>query len=764
MMQRRIRRALAAACLMAGMLILLRIWPHAPLNERAGYSTAFYADDGSLLRLTLARDEQYRLWTRFEAISPRLREAVLLYEDRWFLDHPGVNPLALLRSAWATVAGQRRQGGSTLTMQLARRLYDIDSRSVPGKLWQILAAFWLEARYSKHDILEAYLNFAPYGGNIEGVGAASLVFFHKSVTQISLPEILSLAVTPQNPRLRGTHGGSVTDARSAAHQRLAAVWLAAHPDDVRYGPTVAPPMLTSASLPFRAPHLTDMLLHAGAHGNMQTSISTRMQATVERSVTQYISRRRDSGLRNAVVLLLDSRSMQVKALAGSADFLDKEIFGQVNGTLAKRSPGSTLKPLIYALAIDQGILHPMSVLKDARTAFGPFSPENFDGEFVGPITAQEALVRSRNVPAVAVAAKLRRPNLYDLLKLAGVSRLESEQHYGLALTLGGGEVTMEELVQLYAMLARGGRWAPLRYINDEAIKGRTDTRLLSEEASFAVLEMLKTNPRPDTAAPSQPAVAWKTGTSWGFRDAWSIGIFDNYVMAVWIGNFDGEGNPAFVGVQAAAPLFFQIVDALRSQHLLLPANPAIPPPGITRIEVCAATGDLPNPECRQRTITWFIPGKSPIKVSGLHRRVLIDGRNGEVACEPSEFTHWEMREYWSSDMLQLFRQSGMPRRAPPPVPACVQAASAANEEVPKIVAPLRGQTYSIRLSSPQPIELRASSLRGKQFWFADSALLGSIASDGTLNWAPQRAGRYLLRVVDEHGNADTRELDVEFIP
>ncbi|MDB5920300.1 MAG: Penicillin-binding protein [Massilia sp.] len=244
----------------------------------------------------------------------------------------------------------------------------------------------------------------------------------------------------------------------------------------------------------------------------------RAQATLERSIGQFIDNHRGLGFANASAMLLDRDSGEVRALVGSANYFDASIDGQVNGTEAKRSPGSILKPFIYGLALDQGLLHPATMLKDAPTAFGPFSPENFDGRFVGPISAQEALVGSRNVPAVAVASKLANPRLYDFLKNAGVTRLATEQHDGLALALGGAEVTMEELGSMYLMLANRGVLTPISHGRRAASDNpkAQAPRLLSEEAAFITLQTLRTNRRPDTGEPAAPPVAWKTGTSWGF--------------------------------------------------------------------------------------------------------------------------------------------------------------------------------------------------------------------------------------------------------
>lgn len=759
----RIAATALAACVLA--MLALRLWPHPPLRAAAAVSTALYARDGRLLRLALAPDEQYRLWVALDDIDPRLVQAVQLYEDRWFRWHPGVNPAALLRAAAATYSGGARRGASTISMQLARRLYRIQSQTPAGKLRQVAAALWLEARYGKRDLLEAYLNLAPYGGNIEGVGAASLIYFHKRAQRLTLVEVLTLAVIPQNPRKRGS--AASTRELADARWRLWQLWLARHPEALASQPDIkAAPLLAGArDLPFLAPHLTDRLLRDRHAGEVWSGLDLRAQATLERSIGQFIDNHRSLGISNASAMLLDRDSGEVRALVGSADYFDAAIDGQVNGTEAKRSPGSTLKPFIYGLALDQGLLHPATMLKDAPTAFGPFSPENFDGRFVGPISAQEALVRSRNVPAVAVASKLANPRLYDFLKSAGVSRLSTERHYGLALALGGGEVTMEELARMYLMLANRGVLIPVSHQRRAAGDGTPAPRLLSEEAAFITLQMLRTNRRPDTSEPASPPVAWKTGTSWGFRDAWTAGVFGRYVLLVWVGNFDGNGNPAFVGVQTAAPLFFRIVDSLRGQRLD-PAGPeAAAPANVTHIEVCSASGELPNDLCKEREQTWFIPGKSPIKISQLHRAVTLDAASGKPTCARGAGTRSEVYEFWPTDMQRLFREAGMPRRQPPLLPDC-GAAGEQQGDGPTIASPNKATTYTVRLSKPVPLALRANSLAAQDtlFWFANGGLVGKGRPADAVAWTPAAPGHFQLRVVDQAGRVDTRELDVEFAP
>jgi penicillin-binding protein 1C len=488
----------------------------------------------------------------------------------------------------------------------------------------------------------------------------------------------------------------------------------------------------------------------------------------------YLAARAGVGLRNASALLLDASTMEVRAVVGSANHADASIDGQVNGTLAKRSPGSTLKPFIYALALDQGLLHPRTILKDAPTAFGAFSPENFDGRFMGPLPAEEALTRSRNIPAVAVAARLSRPDLYEFLQLNQVAKLESPEHYGLALVLGGGEVTPEELARMYAVLANEGLSQPLAYTAGQArLQARHEPqRLLSPEAAFITLDMLRQTPRPDTGMPASPPIAWKTGTSWGFRDAWTAGVFGRHVLVVWVGDFEGAGNPAYIGIDAAAPLFMRMVDALRAQGLDPGAVARTQPPDLRRVEVCAATGGPPDALCPARVETWFIAGKSPAQGGTQHRTVWVDARNGRTLCAGAAASAAQARpvvvEQWGSDMQRLFRLAGLPRRAAAPDCDAAPADALADPagDAPAIASPLRGVRYMLSPRAPQPVQLRADAGAGVRtlYWFAGSALLGRTAPGEGLAWKPPAPGHYDLRVVDDRGRADFRALDVEATP
>jgi len=774
---------LVGLLLLASMLLAFRLWPHQPLHAWQPSSTAVYDDHGRLLRLTLASDDRYRLWVPLTDVSPQLVQGVLLHEDRWYRWHPGFNPYGLLRGAWVTyVRHGDPQGGSTITMQLARLLWHLNTRSPWGKLVQVARALQLELYYSKARILEAYLNFAPYGRNVEGAGTASLVYFNKSASELSLPEALTLAVIPQNP---GRHLRVVRDPGDARinpqlafeRNRLFAQWLQDHPQDAALASLFALPLNLRplARLPFEAPHAVEqalgerLIIGDTRSSRLATTIDLPLQQALQRQVALYVARNQTRGIKNAAAILVDTRDMGVKAMVGSADYFNRAIQGQVNGTLAKRSPGSTLKPFIYALGFDQGVLHPQTVLRDVPTSFGPYTPENFDGHFLGPVTATEALIRSRNIPAVWVASQLKRPSLYQFLHDAGISNMASEQHYGLALVLGGGEVTMQELAGLYAMLANRGELRRLRLLaSDPSMAG---TRMLSDEASFMVMDMLRQNRRPDETTGAQPdrlPVYWKTGTSWAFRDAWTAGSFGPYVLVVWVGNFDSTGNPAFVGVEAAAPLFFQIIDALRAERPRLAEPVRHMPANLKRVQICLASGQLPNQWCPQLGWTWFIPGKSPIRVSNVHRPVVIDDATGQPACPPyaGKRTHVEVYEFWPSDLQQVFAQAGIPRRRPPQNPDC-RAAGSPEGDPPQITSPLRGSTYALRLKQrgQERIALIATSDADAHalYWFVNDAYIGTSGPGRSLFWQPQTAGHYDLRVVDDHGRADQRPLEVSLV-
>lgn len=736
------------------------------LANRRGFSRAVYDRDGHLLRLTLSSDEKYRLWVPLAEIPPAMIDATLLQEDRWFRWHLGVNPMSLARAFFTTyVSRGRRVGGSTITMQLARVRFAIDSRTLGGKLRQIARAIQLERDYSKDEILEAYLNLVPYGGNIEGVGAGSLIYFGVDPRHLSVPEALTLAVVPQNPEVRRPRARAGLEL-SRARLRLAQAWLREHPRE-RSEDFITALDVTAANrhqLPSRAPHLVDRMLDTTDSARIVTTVDLGLQSVVEHQLDGFIERNRRLGITNGAVILVDYRTMEVRAYVGSADYFAESIDGQVNGLRARRSPGSALKPFIYALAIDEGLIHPQTMLKDTALRIAAYNPENFDHDFVGPIDATSALVRSRNVPAIEVANMLAPPGFYGFLKSAGIQNLRDEDFYGLALALGGVEVSMEEMATLYAMLANGGVLRPLLISTQSATA--SPQRLLSPEASYAVLEMLRANPRPSndfslSEVPAGPAIPWKTGTSFGFRDAWAMGIAGPYVLGVWIGNFDGTPNANFVGREAAGPLFFSIVDALQTREPLIESivHGRL---NLKKVKVCALSGQLPGPYCDHLKDTWFIPGKSPIATCTIHRAIRIDARTGMRACPgQNNWTVTRVVEFWPSDLLKLFRTAGVPRRTPPPLdPDCKKVASGGL--APLISSPSRGVTYTVERSGATEIPFTAVTDADSRvvYWFVDSELVGTSRSGETFFWKA-KPGDFVVRAVDEQGRAVAEEISVD---
>lgn len=749
--------------------------PKPPLLENIKFSQAVFDNQRHLLYLSLTPDQQYRLYTPLSQIPKNLIHATLLQEDQYYYFHPAVNPISIIKALVETyILHQRKIGASTITMQVARMVYHIHSRNIPGKLTQIFRAFQLEHYYSKNQILEAYLNLAPYGGNIEGVGSASLVYFQKPIDTLNFSELLTLAVIPQNP-LKRSPGLSEHQQLFHARYDLFLRWLKKYPGYKNQKTLMNLPLQldTLHQMPFEAPHFVVNVLAQYPHQNM---LNTTLDLHLQNIITQIAKTYSETNhLNNYAVLLVDTRTMGVKSLIGSANFFDPHIKGQINGTDAKRSPGSALKPFIYALALQQGLIHPFSILKDAPSQFGLYTPEDFDRDYVGPVNATKALVTSRNIPAVALMQQLQHPGFYELLQQADITLLKPESKYGLSLALGGEDVTMQEMVKLYAMLVNNGYIKPLRFLqNSPHIQG---TRLLTPEACFLVLDMLKSNSRPNvmsTAAKlSALPIYWKTGTSSHYRDAWTVGIFGPYVLAVWAGDFENKTHVQFVGLESAAPLFFSIIDAVQAQE-----NPPIQDIveiqntshklNLVRVKICEASGLLPTPACPKTIETWFIPGVSPIKQDNVFREILIDTHTGLRACQVSPTTKFVVYEFWPSDLESLFQKAGIHHAVPPPYDTNCHLDNQTGQEgpAPKIVSPRENLVYSLHLNSPENSLIPLIAITDDDvktiYWFINQSFIGQSIPNHALDW-PAKPGNYTLRAVDDHGRSAVMSLKVALV-
>lgn len=793
--------ALAGSVVCGALWLWIALSPPPPLLEGVAFSPVAVDRHGELLRIGLAADGRYRVRTRLADLPPAVTHAILRYEDRFFYRHPGVNPLALIRAIGHTVFGARRMGGSTLTMQVVRLRQRLDTSRLSGKLLQILGALRLEHHYGKDEIFEAYCNLAPYGGNVEGLEAAARIWLHKPARRLTPGEGIALAVVPQHPARRHPLRGPDFDAARARLTSLlppedggtAGTGRAPGSPGARAGSIPRLRLFAPEDLPFAAPHATTEAFRAARRGGLiRLTLDLPLQRLVERLTRQFAERERLYGLDNAAVLLAHWPSMEIRALVGSAAFGDAAIQGQVDGTRARRSPGSTLKPFIYALALEQGLIHPLSLLADTPRSFGGYDPDNFDGAFRGPLSASEALRSSRNVPAVALAARLRAPGLYGFLQRAGVDLPFSEAHYGLSLVLGGAELSMRDLARLYAMLANQGLARDLRLVAGEGadVAAQPPRRLLAPEAAFMVLSMLEEGAVPTGRGGSLP-LRLKTGTSNGFRDAWTVGIVGPYVLAVWVGHFDNRANPLLVGRTAAAPLFRDIAaavcalppatDADRARDLIREQAGGL---NLTRVTVCAATGDMDTSLCPATAETWFWPGVSPIRASGVFRSILVDRVSGLRACAPlpgrTEEVPWE---FWPTDMERLFRRAGVIKPPPPPYdldgPTCAgrlpapASESAATPETrlsglpPRMLTPKPGVIYQTRLSAPEQSVILLTAAADPDardiFWFEGTRFLGRSAPGEPLAWTPA-PGIADIRAVDDLGRAAVRRIRVESVP
>lgn len=734
--------------------------PKPLLINKSNFSQAIYDRNNKLLRLTLSSDEKYRLWTPLENIPEKLINSTLLQEDQYYYYHLGINPFSLLRAIYKTyITKQRTEGGSTISMQVARQRFAINSRSISGKAKQIFYALALERFYSKKEILEAYLNIAPYGANIEGVSAASLIYFEKNIENISIPEALSLAVLPQSPSSRTPFSEKGRAELLKARNNLARNW--ASNKELKSLLEMPLNISTRAELPFLAPHFVDNIISSNSELKIKTTLDLEIQKLLEKISKAYVERNNYRGIQNAIAILLNHKTMEVTAYVGSADYFNSGIQGQVNGLLGKRSPGSTLKPIIYALALEQGVIHPESIIKDTPLRLTNYNPENFEKDFLGPISATDALVKSRNVPAIFLTNSLKSPSLYEFLKSSGVKNLKAESFYGLALALGGSELSMEELSSLYAMLANNGELKKIKKIIDEPSE---EKKLLSAESTTLVLKMLKENPEAgeafDNFNKNINNIPWKTGTSFGFRDAWSIGIIGDYVLGVWIGNFDGTANANFIGREAAGPLFFEMADALRAKNLGIEKQ-VEPNLNIKKIQVCAISGALPGPNCKHLKETYFIPGKSPIQTCQVHREVLIDNETGLRTCAGFDSnSRKEVYEFWQSDILRLFRKIGIKHKLPPPyMEQCIGGYK--KGIAPSITSPQSNFNYVFRSDSENKIAFSAVTEADTKiiYWFVDDSYIGTANSAETIFWN-SRPGEYVVRAVDNLGRANSTKIKV----
>jgi len=733
--RRWLRRFLVSVCGL--MLVLGVVWLCLPkpalLPPELSFSRMVLDRNDQVIFLTLTSDDKYRLKTQVSDLAPELIAATIEMEDRRFYSHHGADVRSLLRGAWGMVSRQRLGGGSTLTMQLARLRWHLETRSVFGKLTQIFRAVQLERHYSKQEILEAYFTCAPYGANVEGALAASWRWCGKPASELSLREAASLSVIPQSPtkrrpRLIGNPNLAVAQARLMTRLRAARGEPPSSLDSEFN--------LPGSLVPRKAQHFALRKLREQPEELVvRTSLNLSQQNVLEQSIRDFLERWHAPGLRNASAILIHVPTMETRAYVGSADFWNDKISGQVDGVRAARSPGSTLKPFIYALALDAGLIHPQTLLDDEASRFGGYNPENSDRDFLGPISAKEALRRSRNVPAVQLLSRLPNGGLESFLRRAGVKL--PRRDYGLALAIGGAEVTMEDLATLYAGLAKPATG-------------------LSPAACWLTLDALRGR---DAGAPS--GLAWKTGTSNGFRDAWACGVMGEWALCVWVGNFDGKPMPGLFASQTAAPLLWQSITRLD-----LKSSSVAPPSEVAKVSVCPVSGDLEGAHCPHRTKGFFIAGVSPITTCTVHQEISIDS-NGHRVAHSEPFARRRIYEVWSARRLVQFKRAGLPRASAPEIADLPVAAQAGGGAPPRILSPQPAITYVLRPNDPvkNTIPLDADTAPGVRFvyWFAGPLYLGASEPSKHLLWRPT-AGVWPIQAIDDEGRTTSVSVTVRAVP
>lgn len=730
-----------------------------PFKPSPAYSPLVYDREGNLLYTRLTPDEKWRLYLQPSDITPLMKKAILAKEDRWFYYHPGVNPFAIIRAGFRNIfTGKRTSGASTITMQLARLLHP-RKRNIGSKVIEMFRALQLEWHFSKKEILRMYLNLAPYGGNIEGLASASYFYLDKSPDHLSLAEITALSVIPNRPNslIPGRYNERIVAERNRWLKWMAerGFFSSKEIQDALREPFAA----QRQSAPRLAPHAARLLLRKDTPV-VYASLSLNAQQMAARITSDYTKGLRLMGIRNAAVLVVKNDTREIIAYVGSADFFDTTDAGQVNGARAWRQPGSTLKPIVYGLAMDAGLVTPKKIVADVPVNYRGYAPENYDLTFNGQVSMEYALMHSLNIPAVNMLQAVGKDKLVRSLVQCGFEQVGKDQgKLGLSMVLGGCGTSLEELTGLYTMLANNGVYKPLRLEADA--QEHISTRILSEEASFMLHETLSKIDRPDlpvnwATTENLPRIAWKTGTSYGRRDAWSIGYNKAYTIGVWVGNFSGVSNPDLNGSSIATPLLFRLFNAFdRTSHTEWFA----PPDNLDQRMVCAETGMPANDFCHQRILDYFIPLISQATPCNNRVEVPVSPNNTIsycAACLPEGGYVKKVFTVLPPD-IQAFKtkQNRNPDAIPPHNPECTTVWM---EKGPIIQSPRHHTEYLISKQHPEPIMLAcvAESDVLMVHWYINNKHFKTATAREKIFFMPQE-GMVKVSCTDDKGrNRDVR--------
>ena len=738
-----------------------------PLPTEKTWSQVVIAEEDVLLNAYLTDDDKWRMRTRIDEVSPDLVAALIAKEDRWFYIHPGINPFAIGRAVFSNIfSGKRVSGASTITMQLARMM-EPKRRTYGNKIIEMFRALQLELTYSKEEILELYMSYLPYGGNIEGIKAASLIYFDRPPAKLSLSQSILLTVIPNRPNsLR-------LDRNQAAAREARDKWIrkfradGVFPDKDLEIALDEPVNTKRHAITPKAPHFCRYVrdFHARGSDVIETTLDLEVQGTAERLLSNYITRLKNRGVTNGSVLVLDNANGAVVAYCGSADFYDDEAAGQCNGITSVRSPGSTLKPSLYALAFDKGMLTPQSKLLDIPTNFGGYTPENYDLTFHGDVSVEYALMNSLNVPAVRVLEQVGVQDYVYLMERADFRTIKSQKlNLGLSVILGGCGTTLEELTVLFSAFAREGWQHPPAYTRGQLEHESDSVPLFSASAAWMIAEILSGIERPDIPreyllASSRPRVAWKTGTSYGRRDAWSIGFTPRYTIGVWIGNFDGSGVPDLSGTEMAVPLLFELFDAIDAD----PEKQWFPEPAdLYRRRVCAETGHLLNTHCKHPVTDFYIKNVSFETTCSLDQEVYTSPDTAMQYCTdclPVEGFIKCTYPLYEPALALWYDENQVPYHRPPPHnPACE---SVRNSGGPVIKSPSSDFEYLVEAGAGQEILLQATSDTrvNRHYWFIDRNFYQS-GKPGDRLFVELKNGRHRISCMDDQGRESKLEITV----
>ncbi|AEJ60360.1 penicillin-binding protein 1C [Spirochaeta thermophila DSM 6578] len=770
--ERTLRRS--TGLILGGAVLLVFLLVLIPLPEPLfsdPYCTVLRDREGRLLHVRIADDHQWR-FPPPDRLPESYVQAVLAYEDRRFFLHGGVDPLALVRAAWLNLReGRVVSGGSTITMQLARLIRKPDTRTLPDKVIEIWYALRLEWRYTKAEILRLYAAHAPFGGNIVGIEAACWRYFGHELGDLSWAEAAFLAVLPRDPADAFTPQGR-EEVRTRRNQLLLRLSEAGHIPPPLLQVSLAEPLPSGLHpFPSEAPHLLLRALSEGHAGeSLLTTVDLSFQRKAARVVTLHHHRLAPRGIHNAAVLVVHLPSGEVRAYVGNTPEPDPEYGPEVDCVSALRSPGSTLKPFLYGLMMTEGLLLPHQLVSDVPVSYGGFSPRNFHRTYYGVVPADQALIESLNVPFTILLARYGYRIFYGMLERLGLRFPHPPEHYGLSLILGGIDLSLWDLAELYGGLGRialgeGDRaFVRHRYLlgEEEALRARSPTQILDPAAVWYVIEAMTHLVRPENESGWEHfvegrRVAWKTGTSWGQRDAWAVGITPEYLVAVWVGNADGRGNPHLLGARVAGPLLFDVLRELPLPDVWFerPVDRMVP------VAVCATSGMRAGPHCPEVRVEMLPYASRRASLCTYHRLLHLDAE-GEHQVDSSTYPVGKMRheEWFVLPPLEAwyYKRSGHVYREPPPPLSSSRPALT-------LAYPSDGAVVYIPVDLDERREAMVCEAvhtreQAVLYWHLDGELVAVTRAPHQIAIAPP-AGWHTLYVMDEEGFGVSARFRVE---